>query len=259
MNMRIFFIFLLVFLVSCSGSKNNELDENQSKSKMEGAFDAEIEAIEEELSGKGQLATSMRYTKDDNAYIVVRAHLNEVGNIIKIEEEYNEGLGKNNGITSFYLKDGKVFASKEYFNDVSPQKQDFVERISYYDKNQKVQKSMEKRVKYEEELEEADYQEVSPHQLTLDRAKRVLDQESEFETTFQGFVQVQALNYLIVGAKNSEGYVSSIRVDYEDSFIKTLLAEPTKYLNRKVFISFENVVDPTGFQYQTYLSGKFID
>ncbi|MGV3631297.1 MAG: hypothetical protein ACO1O6_08825 [Bacteroidota bacterium] len=257
--MRNFIFFSLLILAACSGEeakKENKIVDK--KLANEGSLESEMQAIDAGIQTSGQQATSMRYTKDNGSYVVVNAHLNEAGKIIKVEESYSEGDGGNSGLNSFYLKDEKIFATREYYSDMAAHPASFVDRVSYYDKNQKVVKTLEKRVEFEEELDRVEYKPVTLKAISMDRAKNVLDQTGEFETSFQGFVKVQALNYLIIGSKNSEGYVSSVRVDYEDDFITTLLSNPVKYLNKKVFISFENVTDPTGFQYQTYLSGRFI-
>ncbi|MFN5415531.1 MAG: hypothetical protein ACK5B9_00635 [Flavobacteriia bacterium] len=256
--MRYILFLSLIVLASCSGKTEEKTLEN-SKGKIDGALDAEMKAIDADISTSGQVATSMRYTKNEDVYIVVNAHLNAGGKFVKIEEDFNDGAKGNNGKNSFYLKDDKVFATRAYYSDMQAAKPAFVDRITYYDKNEKAIKSIEKRVDYEEDLDQAEYVEVKTVALSIDRARRVLDQKGEFETTFQGFIDVNPLKYIIIGEKNSNGYVSSIRVDYEDDFIKMLLKDQNKYMNRKIFIQFENVVDPTGMQYQSYLSGKILD
>lgn len=254
-------LFILLFTISCSTKNKDAAISNETTQKPSKtlAIEKEIAEIEQITAEKGQLASSMRYTKDNGAAIVVNAHLDENGNIIKVEEDFNEGEGHNFGLNTFYFKNSKLIGTKERFSDVESKTPAFIERISYYDKNEKPIRTIEKRVTYEEELDQAQYKEVALHKASNERAKRVLAQSDEFETTFQGFVEVQALNYLILGAKNSTGYVTSLRLDYEDAFIKQLLVNPKKYLNRKMYVTFQNVTDPTGFQYQSYLTGKFID
>lgn len=258
--MRNFIFISLLILAACSGEKAKTDDQIADKKLAnEGSLESEMKAIDAEIQTSGQQATSMRYTKDNGAFVVVNAHLNDAGKIIKIEENYSDGDGANSGQNSFYMKDEKIFATREYYSDMSAHPASFVDRISYYDNKQKVVKTLEKRVEFEEELDNVEYKTADLKGIKMDRAKNVLDQTGEFETSFQGFVRVQALNYIIIGSKNSETWVSSIRVDYEDDFITTLLKNPAKYLNKKVFVAFENITDPTGFQYQTYLSGKFVE
>lgn len=255
--MRFLIILSLVFLYSCS-SKNDDVNSKNTKLAIEGTIDAEIASIEAEILEKGQVATSLRYTQNDDIYVVVNAHFNEAGKIIKIEEEYSEGANKNTGKNSYYLKDEKIIATREYFSEFKPTKSSFIDRISYYEKEKAV-KTKAKIVDFEEDLEKVAYQEVDLVSIKIDRAKRVLNQQGEFENTFQGFIKVGPLYYITIGSKNSEGYVSTLRVDYEDEFITKLLNDQEKYFNRKIFVNFENVVDPTGMQYQKYISGNLLD
>lgn len=255
--MRILFLFSLLFTLGACSDTDKAAEKKITKVQNEDKYDAEITAIENEINKSSQVASSMRYTKDD-ASIVVLAHLNKAGEIIKIEEEYNEGNGKNSGVNAFYYRKDEIFATREYYTDASGAEPCFKDRITFYEKGKPVQ-SKEKKVVYEEELEGVEYHIVEPKGIKVDRAKNVLDQKGDFETTFQGFVDVAPLKYLIVGSKNSNGYTTALRVDYEDEFIKTLLANPKKYLNQKVAVEFQGVVDETGFAYQTYLSGKFVD
>ncbi len=93
--MRFLFILSLIFI--CSSCSNDDSVSSKGKLATENTIDAEMAAIDAEILEKGQVATSLRYTKNDDVYIVVNAHLNEAGKIIKFEEEYNDGFNKNNG------------------------------------------------------------------------------------------------------------------------------------------------------------------
>lgn len=257
--MRLLSLFALIFVLSCSSKKESNENPSTSKLSQEGSFEAEIIAIDANLEEKGQVALSMRYSKENDVSIQAKAYFDETGKIIKIDEQYSDGTDKNNGVNSFYLKEGKVFASKEHFDDRTSAKPGFIDRLSFYDKNEQVTKTYEKRVDFEEELENIEYTATKTKGISIARAKRILDQKGEFETTFQGFIEVQVLNYLVLGPPDPNGYTTTLRVDNEDAFIKTLLQNPKKYLNRKVAVDFEQVIDGTGFQYQTYVSGEFKD
>ena len=106
--MRYILFLSLIVLASCSGKTEEKTLEN-SKSKIDGALEAEMKAIDSDISQSGQLATSMRYTKNEDVYIVVNAHVNSAGRIVKIEEDFNDGAKGNNGKNSFYLKEMKIF------------------------------------------------------------------------------------------------------------------------------------------------------
>jgi hypothetical protein len=255
----VFVITTLVFsLFSCNSTKEKEV-KNQTV-PAEGAYNAEMKAIDSEIENSGQTASSLRFTKENGSTIVVRAHLSDKGNMLKIEEEYNDGELKNIGTTSFYYKKDKIFATREYFDDkLSENTPKFVDRISYYDEKGNVIRTVEKRVNFEEELENAEYTEVKKVKVSIERAKKVLDQKDEYKITFQGIIEVNALNYLIVGSSGNDAFTSGIRVDYDDAFIKTLLKNQEKYLNKKIEVVFENITDQTGFTYQSYIQGKFLE
>jgi len=246
---------------ACNNSKKAEEKEIVSeKLSNEGALEAEIKAIDEIAEKSGQIASSLKYTKENGASIVVHATLSATNEILKVEEEYAEANGGNYGTNSFYLKNKIPFAVREYFEDrqdaANPK---FVERMSYYDDKGKVIKTIEKRVNFEEELEAASFVPVALHSVSIDRAMTVLDQKGEFETTFQGFVAVQALNYLVVGKPGKDSYSSAMRVDFGDEFINTALANQRAYMNKKCRVSFETIQDASGFEYQMYTGGEWAE
>lgn len=256
--LKLIFVSTL-FFISCS---SNEVKKNtQQKNKaIEGAYNAEMKAIDTLIETKGQTASSLKFSKEDGTYVLVKAHLNEAGEIIKIEEDFYDGEKIGQGVRSFYFEKDKLIATREYCSDLSDvSNPKFIDRISYYDKNKNVKKTLEKRVDFEEDLERNLYLEVKKHAVSMERAKKVLDQKGEFQVTFQGIIVVNAFNYLIVGSEGEDTYTSTIRVDYDDSFIKKLLSNQKAYLNKKIEVIFERVIDPTGFEYQTYIQGKFVD
>ncbi|MES2588557.1 MAG: hypothetical protein V4622_06205 [Bacteroidota bacterium] len=252
-------------LSSCSNEEKKNEKIVSTKLSQEDAMNAEMQAIDQEAEAVGKVASSLRFTLENGEFIVVTAHLSEKNEILKIEEDFDDGQKGNAGKNTFYLKDGKVFLTREYIDDRSKlnSKQDsvsqFVERISYYNKKEKVEKTIEKRVDFEDDLEDVSFVPVALHEAKIDRAKRVLDQKDEFKITFQGLINVNAIHFLIVGSSGQDAYTSAIRVDYEDKFIQTLLANQEKFMNRKIQVAFENVVDQTGFQYQSYIEGKFVE
>jgi hypothetical protein len=246
-------------IYSCKSTPEKDLNKVVEVSE-EGAFNAEMKAIDSEIETVGKLASSLNFSKEDGSTIVVRAHLSENDDILKIEEEFNDGEKKGFGTKSFYYRQGKIFATREYMEEhLAGKEAKFIDRISYYDKNEKVTKTLEKRVSFEEELEGLPYNVVEKFQVDPSRAKKVLDQKDEFKITFQGIIDVNALNYLIVGSPGSDGYTSAIRVDFTDPFIKALTTNQKAYMNKEIEVVFQNITDDTGFQYQSYIQGKFIE
>jgi len=255
-------IFAMAVLVSACGNAGKQEDAKVVSTKLsnEESLEAEIKAVEETIAKSDQVASSLRYTKENGASIVVLAHVDDAGKILKIEEVFNDGDNGNNGTISYYMQGKFPFATREYFEDrTSAETPKFVERKSYYDKAGKVLRTIEKRVNYEEELDAAAFVPVALHNCPLTRAQKVLDQKDEFETTFQGFVNVEVLNYLVVGEPKANGYTSAMRADYEDDFIKDALKNEKKYMNRKIRVSFETVQDPSGFEYQMYHGAEWVE
>lgn len=257
--------YTIVFLLgtsffSCNNSEKKEGEIVKTELKQEDSFNAEMTAIDAEVAISGKMISSLRYAKEDGSSIVAHAHLSEKDVVMRIDEEFNEGNGKDFGKISYYMKDGKVFLTKEYFEDHSVvEAPKFVERISYYDKNEQVEKSVEKRVELEETLVLMDYEPCELRQLSIKRAKKVLNQEGEFAITFQGFVNANAIYYLIVGENKANGYTSALRVDYDDQFIKMLLKDEKQYLGKKIKVGFENRTDNSGFQFQAYLGAELVN
>ncbi|TNE56085.1 MAG: hypothetical protein EP338_00535 [Bacteroidetes bacterium] len=255
-------ILACLVLFACN-TEQTETEGTESKYKAvkmdgEAAFDAEMLEIDREIASEGQLLSSFRYSKEDGAMILAHAHLTNEGRIIKIDEEFNDGPGKSYGLNSYYLKGDKPFATRAYFEEVKGGKSMFVERISYY-KDGKVQKTKERTAEYEELIEDKQFVGVKPQALSVERAQRIMNQEKEFETLFQGFVEVQAVNYMVLGSAEEDGYTTTVRIERPDQFTYFLLANQEECLNKKVKVSFENVVDRTGFEYQSYLGGGFVN
>lgn len=253
----------LAFVSACGDGKEKEESTASVSKKLsnEESIEAEILAIEETIAKSELVASSLNYAKESGEAVQVLAYLSEDHKMLKLEEKFSDGQGKNNGKIAFYMKDKLPFATKEHFEDntTDPQAPKFVERVSYYDAKGKVLATKEKRVNYEEELVNASFVSVPLHACSIDRAMRVLDQKDEFETTFQGFAVTEVLNYLIVGQPGDDGYSSTMRIEFEDDFIKDALKNQVKYLNRKCRVTFQTMQASSGFEYQVYTGGAWVE
>jgi hypothetical protein len=255
-------IILITFLFNISSCSEHKKKEKiiTIKLSQEDAMNAEMKSIDAEIETSGKVVTSLRYVLENGEFVVVYAHLSSNDEILKIEEEFNDGEKGNTGINAFYLKDGNIFLTREYMEDRTVKSAPkFIERISYYDKKEKVEKTIEKRVDFEEDIDNASFSPTELHALSIERAKKVLDQKDEFEITFQGIFDINATNFLSVGSHKKNGYTSTIRCEYDDDFIRLLLSNQKKYLNKKIQVSFQNIKDATGMVYQSYIQGKFED
>lgn len=249
----------LTILNACGGENSTEKKSEKVSQKLdnEDAIEAEIAAIEEEVLKADLVAHSLSYAKENGEAIEVLAHLSKDNVILKIEEKFSEGNGKNSGTITYYLKDKYPFVTKELFEDLSnPNAAKFVERVSYYDKKGKAISTKEKRVNYQEELPSVSFISVPLKTCSIERAMQVLEQKGDFETTFQGFAVTEVLNYIIVGQPKADGYTSALRVELEDNFIKDALKNQKANLNKKCRVTFE-IAENSGFEYQLYTGASW--
>ena len=252
----------LSLLSSCGDNTANSSQKTEKvspKLSNEEAIDAEVKAIDEEIKKADLQANSLSYNKKNGEAIEVIAHLSAEYVILKIEENFSEGIGKNNGTRYYYLKNNFPFVTIESFEDLSnPDAPKYVERVSYYNAKGKALSTKEKRVNYEEELPSVAYKAVPLVPCSIDRAMRVLDQKGEFVTTFQGFLSNdKSLNYLVVGQPGDDSFNSALRVEFNDKFILDALNNEKKYMNRKCRVTFQ-VSENSGFKYQLYTGGSWI-
>ena len=87
-------------LTSCSEPKKEEKIVT-TKLSQEDAMNAEMKAIDAEIQTAGKVVTSLRYGLENGEYVVVNAHLSSNDEILKIEEEFNDGEKGNTGINAF--------------------------------------------------------------------------------------------------------------------------------------------------------------
>lgn len=255
---------LLVLLTACGGLEEDKVADNKKEEKAkvvvhfknEAEMDARVLQIDSITAAADQIATSLRYSKDDiGESIEVFGYMNADNEIMKIEEQFSDGNGKNNGKRTFYLNGGKPFVSLELIDEVSGGKAQFVDRISYYDENGKVMKTKERRADYQDLTESMKYKPAPLYAVSMDRALRALNQEKEFQTTFQGFIHQDVFSYLIVGENNPDGFRSTLRLDYKDKLIQLLSDNESGYMGEPIRVNFQKHTDESGFQFQVYAGG----
>lgn len=254
-------LFLAVLAIYSCGHEmpesENSLPAKALKHEVE--LDAKMVVIDTLIERVGLTANSLAYSKENGESVKVNAYLSENHEILKMEEVYSKPDNGGNGSTVFYLNGKYPLVSIEKFEDyTNPAAPKFVEKISYYDGNGKVLSTKARSAKFEEELEGAvfvveDKKEVSPQ-----RAFDILNQKGEFETTFQGFVESEPLDYMIVGEPKQDGYTSALRIEFQDPFIGEAFKEQKKYINRKIRVSFQSG-NLNGYQYQIYTGANWAD
>lgn len=264
--LKYIFPVLLVLTACGGGQEKNKPTEKTEAPKVVVSFENEAEMdervveIDAIVTQVGMTASSLYYSKGETGEsIQVDGHLNADNQILKIEEFFSDGNGKSSGRRMYYLNDGKPFVTVEQFDDVTGTKAQFVDRISYYDANGKVIKTKERKGDYQEVVETMKYKPVGLAGITMDRAMRAINQQKEFETTFQGFIDQDIFTYMSVGEKKADGFRSAIRCDFKDPLINDLSNDQKGNIGRKLLVNFQKHTDETGFEFQVYTGGKFAD
>lgn len=259
------YIFPLVLLiVSCGGDKAaNTSDKAQGAIVKSFKNEAEMDEYVLELialtEASGMVANSLHYEKSDGTFEEVIGHMDRDNKIHIIEEQYGEGAGKTTGMRYFYLnQNGKPFVTRELIDEITGDRAQFVDRVTYYDKNGGVIKTKERRADYQDEIDRVAYKPVPKKGVSIDKAWRALNSEKEFQTTFQGFVSQDVMSYLIVGENTPDGFTSALRLDYKDQLIQILNNNPDAYIGEKLTVNFQ-VHEDGALEFQIYAGGKFVE
>lgn len=244
---------------------------NACKGKSENTDDAITTGEEQELSFKGKedieakiaaidndqnllIVNSLMYAHSNGSTAEAIAYLNEKQEILKIEEKYNDTKSGNFGRRIFYFENGKRLATKEIYQDNQLKKPMFIERVSFYDKNDKVKFSQQREADFEENLEMANFQLAKTSDCSKDRAMQILNQEGPFETTFQGLASNGDMDFIIVGENVKDGFTSSLAIQHNGGDIPKLLANEAAYIGRSLTVQFERVVDHRDFEFQALMA-----
>jgi hypothetical protein len=98
------------------------------------------------------------------------------------------------------------------------------------------------------------YEKCKPVNHNDNLAWKIINQENEFETRFQGFTQNMGRNFLIVGTEN---YTSTIAFgEYSGILNKLKLNEPN-YIGKKLIVDFTLQTEANGFTFQALKNVRF--
>ncbi len=264
------FVFYVVslsvlFLTIVSACKPNQDDKSVSKRKKalivhhlkdEESFDKQASEIDSFVLAYGKVASSLDYTKENDAFIHVDAHLDDNDKILLIEEQFQEPFDGEIGVRKYYLQKGKIFKTREVFHN-SKNAQTFIERISYYAPNGECLKTKERTGSSEIILEKIPFNAVPKFVCNVDRAMRALNQEKEFRITFQGFVKSKDGEFIVVGEPGEDTYTSALKIDPKDSFIQEIQKDQLKYLNGTIYLQYEKIREASGLTYQRLLKASW--
>ena len=257
-GMIFFLSAMLLFLAACGTGDPKETKEEVQKDKAgyknESDFEARMAAIDQ--NDKLSVANSLQYRDNAGSTEEVSAYLDENKSILKLEENFSDAKTENFGTLTFYLENGKKFASKEVYQENRFDKPVFIERITYFDKSEKPVYAKMRQATYEVDLESLPFETIKAQNVSASRAMRVLNQEGEFETTFQGMATDGSIQFIIVGEDTPDGYAASLAVQHTEGDIKKLFSDEVGMIGTPLEIQYERMVDQTGLEFQVLLSVK---
>lgn len=254
-----FVIFLFLLILGACTTAEEKIPVSDETTLAEYVPGKEEVAYEEYMSGIDSDNTlgggnSLFYSKGNGEYTEVEFLVNEKNEMVKMIEYYTQEtltVAKN----IFYLKDGKKFATRELFEQGPLNNLSFVERITYYDQDEKPIVTKSRVAPFEQDLEQESFHMADKHDCSMKHALEILNQEGEFNTTFQGFVSEDAFLYLVVGGTGANDYTSSLLVQNVDQTIAKLKANEMSMIGTPLIVNFDNVKDGgEGYEYQILLA-----
>ncbi len=250
------FITSILVLSACSDSKDTSSAENQLNANPEEeglaptTTDEKMAAIDEKQDKMPQIK-SLLYTNEEHNMVDVTAYLNENNKIVKLIDYFQEGKTGMIKQSIFYFNEGLLFASRQ-IQEIRPKNKSpyYSEIVTFYDKKEKAESSKERKADFEENLETELFHPIETLAMSADHSYKVINQQGEYEVTFQGFVNSGPYDFLIVGENKDNGYTSSISIQEPSQTILYLKSKGKEALGRPLVVSFERYVDDQGYEMQ---------
>jgi hypothetical protein len=248
------FLLIVILLNSCTSDKQASTENNQEQAMNLALFNgqqeytAKIEAID--ANEQLKKLNSLSFTNNAKSTAEAIAFLDEKDTEVKIIEKFSDALTGNYGSKTFYIENGKVFCAKEVYFDAQISTPSFVERITYFKKNSQVKASIERYAAYEEELEEAPFKLTAKKKISIDRALSLLNHTGEFETSFQGFLNHNNMDFILVGKNTPDGFTSALSIQTQDATVHYLQKNERKMIGCMLDVSHNFVIDGSGMTFQ---------
>ncbi len=249
----------LMTMASCGDSTTtDEINEqNNEESNETVQLSEEYEAYMTQLDANDtmDIANSLYYVNGNQEGVEVALFLDGEGEIQKIEETMISPTGS---VTSnlFYYKDGAKYATKQFVEQIAGDSVYFEEYRSYYNKDESVKLTKKRSAAYEEMLEYESFTVTDNKDCKADRAMRIVNQEGEFETTFQGFVELEGFLFLVVGENKKSGYASSLIVQQYTPDILELKAKESEMIGTPLEVQF--MIDHNQGEQQILIGARII-
>lgn len=252
MKYSILLLLSILTITSCNNNNQEQVANDTSEDIIVASNEVDdlIYTIDSDLENK-PVVKSLVYTKEDHTMIDVTAYLDQNNLIQKIEEYYRDGASGMVTKKWFYLNGGELFASR-LIHEVKDggEASHYEETVTSYDESNKAIESKTRTAEYEEYLELESYQKDDIIALSTENAMKILNQEGPYATTFQGFVDAGAYEFLIVGANEKNGYTSSLSIQFQSGVLMHLKKQGEKAIGEKLVVNFERYLDNQGYEIQ---------
>ncbi len=236
-------LFFTIGMSSCTDNTKKTASETNTAEDLSVSENYEAFISKIDANDSLGIANTLYYTNQKGDAVEVELLLNSKDEIVKLTEIMTSSHSNSIVSNEFYYKNGKLYVSKEFREQSKNDSLYFVEYRSYYDTSETILLTKKRTAKYEELLDQEPFTNTEKRPLSDDRAKRVINQKGEFETTFQGFVEVAEYLYIVVGENKKSGYSSSLVVQSYTPLIKELKANQSAMLGTPLEISFGRTND----------------
>lgn len=249
----IFVVVGVTFFSSCDNTENSDaettaetvIDTHNGATEIDVDYEKYMTTID--LNDSLGIANSLYYSNANGEAVEVLLYLDDSSEVVKMEEIM---IAPETGIVNsniFYFKDGKKYVTKQYFEETKADSSYFVELRSYYGEKEEALVTKRREAAFEEGLEMESFEIIANKECSSDRAMRVVNQEGEFETTFQGFVELEGFLFLVVGENKKEGYASSLIVQKYSPTILQLKSNEKQMIGKPLVVEFA-IIDEQGQQ-----------
>ena len=252
----LFLVFLFFMLQSCGGTPvvDDSFEEEYVEqdayvpNNEEVLFEKIMEDID--LNDSLRYGQSLSYNRPDGASVFVKIYVDDSNFTVKLFEEYTSPNSPSINSNTFYFDQGKLIATRELFEEGTGDEGHFVERVTYYNKQEEAIITKRKVAAYEEELIYEPFTVAEKTACSYKRAMQVINQEGEYETNFVEFISEEPYLYLIVGENKKDGYYSSLVVQMMTSLIKKWQSDPEKYFGTPLNVDYKILNGEQGYEYQ---------
>lgn len=254
MIFRILILIISAFIfLRCSGNEYDNLKEKKSSTKNkdlfegEKAFSNEINSIEKDK--KITEVTSLNYINREGKSFSVKGFVDSEMNLRKLTYNRIFDNGDESKLSFYYIGNRKFATRNEYShsNETS-----FKTKIteSFYDDSSKVFFSKCSSIDHNSNKSNK-FKKCNPISHNDNFALKIINQQGEFQTNFQGFTENMGRIYLLVGTEN---YTSALAISKLDGIIKLLKSNENKFLGKKLKVDFTINTEANGFTFQAIKS-----